>query len=116
MSLIFQILVLRAVDRNETAKLMLYATGQLRRARSGLASLNHRKPKTVRKQKGHLLRTLPGIGADRAERLLEKFGSVEKCLSAPAEDLAAVAGIGEKAAERIRRVVEEHPTPYGDTA
>ncbi len=113
LSLIFRIPVLRAIDQKETAKLMLYAAGQLRRASGGLAPLNHRKPKTVRKQKVRLLRTLPGIGPDRAERLLEKFGSVEKCLSASAEELAAIEGIGEKTAERIRRIVEEHAEPYG---
>lgn len=113
-TLIYRLPLLRSVDKEETARLMVYAARQLQRCGSGFHALAHRKPKTPRGQKIHLLRTLPGIGTDRARKLLETFGSVEKCLSATAEQLAAVEGIGEKTAQRIRQVVEEDPVVYGE--
>jgi len=110
--LIYRFPVLRSSDKDESARLMLYAARQLARRGNNVPPLNHRKPKSNQTRKLHLLRTLPGIGNDRARRLLATFGSIEKCLAATAEELAAVEGIGRKTAERIRNVVEEEASPY----
>lgn len=115
LSLVFRLPVVRAVDPSETSRLMLYAAGQLRRAHGGGGFVSARKPKTLDKRKIHLLRMLPGVGPGRAKRLLEKFGSVEKCLTATTEELASVEGIGAKVAEQIKQVVEEHPAVYNQS-
>ena len=41
-----------------------------------------------------LLQGLPGIGPERARRLLTHFGSVEKVVTADAKSLAEIDGIG----------------------
>jgi ERCC4-type nuclease len=48
---------------------------------------------------------LPGIGRDIAVRLLEKFGSVEKVVTADEDELAEVEGIGKIKAKRIRAIL-----------
>lgn len=53
--------------------------------------------------------TLPGIGPERARRLLKRFGSLERCLTASAKELAAVRGVGRGTAEQIREYVTAEP-------
>ncbi len=45
---------------------------------------------------------IAGVGPARRKRLLQHFGSVEGIRQAPFEDLAALPGIGERLARRIR--------------
>ena len=50
---------------------------------------------------------IPGVGPARRRRLLAHFGSVEAIRNAPFEDVAALPGIGEHVARRIRERLEE---------
>jgi len=50
---------------------------------------------------------IPGIGPKKRQALLRAFGSVKKMLAAADEDIAAVAGIGQKDVERIRAHFKE---------
>lgn len=109
--------VLRAMDARESARLMLYAARQD-------SALNQKNPMVKRQQpnriKGkqkrqlYLLQGLPGIGPQRARALLEKFGSIEKILSADAKDLHEVPGIGYHTAENIQWILKESETAYGN--
>jgi DNA excision repair protein ERCC-4 len=63
------------------------------------------KPRSRRKLMEFLLQGLPGVGPDRAGRLLERFGTIEKVMTATEDELRAAAGIGEKTAHRIRALV-----------
>ncbi len=54
-----------------------------------------------------MLQGLPGIGPERAERLLDHFGSVENVAKAPVGELTGIDGIGETAAAKIRWGLEE---------
>ncbi len=60
------------------------------------------------------LQGLPGIGRQRALRLLEALGSVEAVIRAGADELQAVPGIGAKTAARIRWTVSEPEALYGE--
>jgi len=60
-----------------------------------------------------ILQGLPGVGRDRAERLLNAFGTVEAVIMAGTEDLQRVDGIGQKTAEKIKWAVSEEISPYG---
>jgi DNA excision repair protein ERCC-4 len=51
------------------------------------------------------LQSLPGIGPDRAKRLLERFGTVRACFDASKTELQKVEGIGPKIAEAIDQVI-----------
>lgn len=52
------------------------------------------------------------VGPERATRLLEHFGSVEAVLTADAEALDAVPGIGKRTAQAMRWAVEEPRAVY----
>ncbi len=81
-SLILGIPVLRSLNTLETANLIRYAAGQIGNiAQRGFQRPGYR-PKTKRKRQVYLLQGLPGIGRQRAETLLDAFGSVEKVIAA----------------------------------
>lgn len=111
--LIFDIPVLRSNDPAETAHLVYYTGQQLIRAQGdGCVPIRRIKAKRRSTRKRHVLQSLPGIGPDRANRLLDHFGSVRACLAANAEELATIPGIGLTTARKIVETVEESPAPY----
>jgi len=65
------------------------------------------KPKRSVKRLGNsaFLWSLPGIGPDRAGRLLERFGTVRACFDAAKSKLLKVEGIGPKTAAAIDQVI-----------
>lgn len=106
--------ILRTVDLEETIRAMRYAADQHRR--HGVV----RRPvgptsggaEAKRRLQMHLLQGLPGVGPDRAERLLAHFGGVAGIVAASEQELTSVAGIGRRTARRIRRAVSEPPGVY----
>jgi DNA excision repair protein ERCC-4 len=111
-SLILGIPVLRSKGPSETAKLMVYIGRQIESmARGGLHRHGYR-PKGKRRTQLFILQGLPGIGPERAERLLNRFGSVEAAISASSSNLQSVDGIGKSIADKIRWAVSERVTPY----
>ena len=112
LTLIFRLPVLRALDCTETARLILYAGKQLRRHEQDRFYRVGQRPKGKRRQQLHLLQGLPGIGPEKAARLLETFGTVAGVMTAEPEKLESVAGIGSKTASAITEVLRETPVPY----
>ncbi|WP_269646189.1 helix-hairpin-helix domain-containing protein [Thioalkalivibrio thiocyanodenitrificans] len=55
---------------------------------------------------------MPRVGAERAARLLDRFGSVEAVIRAGDAELKEVDGIGPRTARCIRWTVEERASPY----
>lgn len=51
---------------------------------------------------------IDGVGKVRRMALLEKFGTLDKIISASVEDLAAVEGISRAQAEKIKLYLEEN--------
>ena len=111
-SLVLGIPVLRAADGEETARLILYAAGQLRIAAAGAIRRHGRRPLGKRRLQLHILQGLPGIGPLRAGRLLDRFGEVAAVLAAREDDLRQVEGIGEATARRIHWAVHESRMSY----
>ena len=70
------------------------------------------RPKNKRKTQLYILQGLPGIGPERAGRLLDRFGSVEAAISANSSELQSVDGIGKSIADKIKWVVSEGVSPY----
>ena len=116
-SLIFGIPVLRAKDPSETAQLMVFIARQIESiARGGIQRHGYR-PKGIRNRQLFILQGLPGVGRERADRLLDRFGSVEAVISASIDDLQTIDGIGKNIAEKIKWAVSEpvpsnSPKPY----
>ncbi len=52
-----------------------------------------------------MLTAIPGIGEEKARRLLEKFGNIQRVVNASISELMKVDGIGEKQARRIHDFV-----------
>lgn len=111
--LVFDIPVLRSNSPTETVRLLVYTGRQLIRARTGEQTpIRQFKAKRRATRKRRVLQALPGIGPDRARRLLEYFGSVRACLAADTETLAKIEGIGPATAQKIVDTVEESADAY----
>jgi len=111
-SLILGVPVLRSKDPSETAKLMVYIGRQIESMAMGGVQRHGYRPKTKRKRQLFILQGLPGVGPERAGRLLDRFGSVEAAISASSSELQSVDGIGKSVAEKIIWAVSEPVSPY----
>jgi ERCC4-type nuclease len=105
--------VLRSDGPEETARLLVYLARQARRSAQGGLPRPGYRPKGKRARQLFLLQGLPGVGPERAARLLERFGSVQAIMTASADDLATVDGIGKKTAAKMRRIIEAPAAGFG---
>ena len=110
-SLILGIPVLRSKDPSETARLIVYAGCQMKSITSCRIQRHGYRPKGFRKRQQFILQGLPGIGPERAGRLLDHFGSVEAVITARSIELQSVEGIGRRIADRVRWVVSKKASP-----
>ena len=106
LTLIFDVPVLRSRDPQESARIIAYAACQVAHVGRNAWNAKGRRPKSRDGRRLRLLQGLPGIGPERANVLLAKFGTVENCFRANAEALCGVPGIGPKTALEIRRLLE----------
>jgi len=116
-SLIIGIPVLRSKNPTETANLIVYIGRQIESISNGGVQRHGYQPKGIRYRQLYILQGLPGIGPERADRLLDRFGSVEAAISASSSELQSVDGIGKSIADKIRWAVSEHvpsnaPKPF----
>lgn len=105
LTVVFGIAVLRASDAGETARLICYAAGQLRRAATGAIPRPGYRPRRLATRQLYLLQGLPGVGPKRAALLLERFGSVAAVCNAGVNALQEVTGIGPETAERMHALL-----------
>lgn len=113
-SVILGIPVMRSKDPSETARLIAYIARQLNSITRGGLQRHGYRPKGHRRRQLYILQGLPGIGREKASRLLERFGSVEAAITASSIELQSVEGIGKIIADRIRLVVSEE-TDHSNT-
>jgi DNA excision repair protein ERCC-4 len=90
----------------ESARLLVYLGRQAHRSAHGGLPRPGYRPKGRRSRQLFLLQGLPGVGPERAARLLERFGSVRAILTAPTEELALVPGIGGKTAAKMHWILD----------
>ena len=112
-SLILGIPILRSKDPSETAKLMVYIGRQRESMAMGGVQRHGYRPKNKQKRQLFILQGLPGVGPERAERLLARFGSVEAAISASSSELQSVNSFGKSVADKIRWSVSEQSQPFG---
>jgi DNA excision repair protein ERCC-4 len=104
--LIFDLPVFRSSDPAESARLILYIGSQLLRLRDpGYMPYRQAKAKRKKSRQLRILQSLPGVGPDRAKRLLERFRTVRACFGASTAQLIEVEGIGAKTAAAIEQVI-----------
>lgn len=113
--------VLRTRSPDETARTFLYAARQQRMVVSGALPRHGCRPKGKAALQRYILyaprgvlgiQGLPGIGPERAAQLIRHFGSVEAVLSADADALMSVRGIGEETVRKISWAVKEQDASY----
>ena len=104
--------LLRSRNLQETVQLMLYTARQSRAVASGALPRHGVRPRGKRKTQLHILQGIPGVGPDRACALLDTFGSVEAVLTASAEELALIKGVGAHTAGAIHWAVHEPDSEY----
>jgi ERCC4-type nuclease len=112
-SLVLGIPILRSQSPSESAHLILYAAQQINYFAGGGLPRWGSRPKGKRKRQLFILQGLPGVGSERASRLLVKFGSVQAVVGASCEELQTVDGIGKYIAEKIKWAVNESTKTYG---
>jgi DNA excision repair protein ERCC-4 len=104
--LIFDVPVFRSSDPAESARLIFYIGSQLVRLRDpGYAPYRQAKAKRKKTRQLRILQSLPGVGADRARKLLERFRTVRACFNASPTEWSEVEGIGPKTAAAIDQVI-----------
>lgn len=112
-SIVMGIPVLRSRTPSESARLILYSARQIKSFAAGVVQRSGSRPKGRRKKQLYILQGLPGVGSERAIRLLEAFGSVAAVVTATGEELQSVEGIGKHISEKIRWTVSEQIKPFG---
>lgn len=105
LAVMWRLPVLRARDPEDSLRILRFLARQS--CDSDRRSLRRydRKPKRVASRRLYVLQGLSGVGPALAQRLLIRFGSVERVVTADEESLAQVRGIGVKRAARIRELV-----------
>jgi len=116
LTLFLGIPLLRSTGPEESANLMLYAARQGRTIASGALPRKGRRPRGKLGIQARVLQGLPGVGPERALRLLERFGDLESVMAAGDTELESVRGIGRGTARRIRWAVTEEDGRYDDGA
>ncbi len=111
LSLAFKLPVMRAKSPKQSALIMLQGFKQLSRddledkryyPRKGMS---RKKADPLISQKIHILEGFPGIGVDKAERLLAAFGNLQALFTADIVEIQKVPGIGKKTVEELVRVL-----------
>ncbi len=111
-TLFFGIPVLRSLNGEESARLMVYAARQAHMVALRSLPRHGKRPRGKRKAQLTLLQGLPGVGPERAEELLNRFGCLEGVFTASQAELASVKGIGRHIAHQIRWLAgAERPQP-----
>ena len=112
-SLFIGLPLLRARSPRETVRTMEFAALQSRAIASGALPRRGRRPKGKSALQGYILQGLPGVGPERAHRLLDHFGNVRAVMTADRDELVSVSGIGKCTARKIVWAVEEEGACYG---
>lgn len=114
-SLFIGLPLLRTRNAEQTARTLQYAARQRRAIACGALQRHGHRPKGKVALQSYILQSLPGIGPQRAARLIQRFGSIHAALAADAHSLADVEGIGAKTARKLRWAVEESAGIYRPT-
>jgi len=105
LAVMWRLPVLHARDPEDALRILRLLAQQVRNSEQRILRRYDRKPKRIASRRLYVLQGLSGVGPALAQRLLIKFGSVERVVTADEESLAQVRGIGSRKAARIRELV-----------
>ena len=101
----FKIPIIPTPSASHTAKLLVSLASR-KNASKGPLLKKIKKSNDIQKQQLLVLSSLPGVGEKTAIRMLKKFGTPLKVLSASTIDLAKIPGLGESRAKKIKKMLE----------
>ena len=101
----FKIPVIPTPSAIHTAKLLVSMCSK-KETHSGPYLKKIKKSSDIERQQLSVLCSLPGIGEKFAVRMLTKFGTPLKVLTATTADLAKVEGLGEARAKKIKKMLD----------
>jgi len=116
LSVLLGIPVLRAKDAAETARILRYTTEQVRRVGSNAIRRAGYRPRKMRTRQLFILQGLPGVGPERAARLLDACGTVAGVFAADEAALLQVSGIGARTAAAIYQLAHAAVASAGPAA
>ena len=102
----YKIPIIPTPNASHTAKLLVSLSSRKESIKGPLVK-KIKKSNDVQKQQLSVLCSLPGVGEKIAIRMLEKFESPLKVLSASTKDLAKIPGLGESRAKKIKKMLEK---------
>ena len=102
----YKIPIIPTPNASHTAKLLVSLSSRKESIKGPLLK-KIKKSNDVQKQQLSVLCSLPGVGEKIAIRMLEKFDSPLKVLSASTKDLAKIPGLGESRAKKIKKMLEK---------
>ena len=103
----FRIAVIHTPSAAHTAKALIAMANRALKEKQGPLLRKVKKSNPVRMQQLSILASLPGVGDKLAVRLLTKFKTPIKALSASTAELARVEGMGNARAAKLRRVLDQ---------
>lgn len=103
----FGIPVLRTIDSEETARILLFVGRQTSYSSLRVPSRRSQRRKSAKKVQVHMLEGIPRIGPTRAMNLISAFGTIKKLVEATEVELVDVKGIGHKLAKMIRMALND---------
>jgi Fanconi anemia group M protein len=103
----WRIPILFTDDGEDTALLLRLLADQNAAMSCELSCRPGRRPKRMRKRQLYILQGLPHVGPRLAIQLLDHFGSVEKVMTAPEEELRQIPKLGRIKAQKIRDAVSK---------
>lgn len=109
-AVIWQLPVIFSGSRTETAGIF-ESIGRLDEKRLDILPLRGGyRPKRIFSRQLYFLQGLPGVGPVTAKRLMARFGTPARALSASEKELISVRGIGKEKAALIRKVLNGPPS------
>ncbi len=112
----FRIPIVPTPTPEYTSRMLIMIANLVRRERSidGPLLRRIRKQNPIYVQQLSVLSSLPGVGEKTAVRMLKKFGTPMKTLTASVAELSMIAGLGTNRAIRIRRLLD-YSSPTKET-
>ena len=104
--------ILRTRTSEETVRTMLFAARQAQTCIAGALPRHGHRPQGKIARQLYILQGFPGIGPERARKLVTHFGTVSAIVNARTEDLQFIDGIGRRLAQKFRWSVDEPPVSY----
>jgi Fanconi anemia group M protein len=103
----WNISIIFTLDEEHTAMFLHSLAKKLQEEKKRKITVKH-KPKayTLRQRQLLAVQSLPGIGPERAEKLLMRFGSLRRIFTATDKELLSIEGLGKKTVKEIKRLLD----------